>query len=96
MVVGDRIDVDDRAAHGELAAALDLVLTAVSRGDEGIDQLVAVDRGSRPHDDGLHLLDMGTEALHECAHGRDEDLRRNTGAQPPHDPEAPPHRLERR
>ena len=43
MVGGRRVDVDDRAAHRELAARLDLVLAPVAHRDEPLDELVAVD-----------------------------------------------------
>ena len=49
------------------------------------------------HDDRLDVLDVRTEALHERAHGRDDDRGQvvAAGAQPPHHPEAPAHRLGR-
>ena len=43
MVGGRRVDVDDRAAHRDLAARLDLVLAPVAHRDEPVDELVAVE-----------------------------------------------------
>ena len=73
VVVGRRVDVDDRAAHRDLAARLDLVLAPVAAGDERLDQLVAVDPPARAHDDRLDLLDVGPEPLHQRPHRRDDD-----------------------
>ena len=75
MVVGRRVDVDDRAAHRDLAPRLHLVLAPVAAGDEPRDELVAVDLVAGLHHDRLDVLDVRTEALHERAHRRDHDLR---------------------
>ena len=64
-VGGDGEDVDDRAPHGDLAAVLDLVLAPVADADEGGDELVAVALLARPDDDGLDVVDVRAEALHE-------------------------------
>ena len=47
MIGGDRVHVDDRAAHRDLAARLDLVLAAVADLDEPGDELVAVEPARR-------------------------------------------------
>ena len=73
MVGGRGIDVDDRAAHRELAARLDLVLAAVAHRDEPFDELVAVEPGAGADDDRLDVLDVRPEALHERADRRDDD-----------------------
>ena len=97
MVVGRRVHVDDRAAHRDLAARLDLVLAPVAAGDEARDQLVAVDLVAGAHDDRLDLLDVRAEALHQRPHRRDDDRgRRARPGGAPHHPQAPAHRLERR
>ena len=43
VVGGDRVHVDDRAPHRDLAARFHLVLAPVSQLDEAGDELVAVD-----------------------------------------------------
>ena len=97
VVVGGRVDVDDRAAHGDLAARLHLVLAPVAARDQRLDQLVAVDPASRPDHDRLDLLDVRPEPLHERAHRRHHDGGRVVGmAEPPEHAEPPAHRLERR
>jgi hypothetical protein len=59
--------------------------------------LVAVDLLAAAQDDRLHLLDVGTEPLHERTDGRDHHRGQRVAAlpQPPHDPEPAAHRLER-
>ena len=96
MVGGRREDVDDRAAHRDLAAVLDLVLAAVAGGDEPRDELVAVDLVARPHDDRLDVLDVRAEPLHQRPHRRDDDRRRAVAgvAQPPQHAQAAAHRLD--
>ena len=75
-VVGRRgIDVDDRTAHRELAARLDLVLAAVAHRDEPLDELVAVELRAGRDDDRLDVLDVRPEALHERADRRDDHVR---------------------
>ena len=97
VVVGGRVHVDDRAADGDLAPRLHLVLPPVAAGDQRLDQLVAVDPPARPDDDRLDLLDVGPEPLHQRPHRRDHHRRRVLGmAEPPEDAEAPAHGLERR
>ena len=75
MVVGRRVHVDDRAPHRDLAPRLHLVLAPVAAGDQPGDELVAVDLVAGPHDDGLDLLDVRAEPLHQRAHRRHDDLR---------------------
>ena len=75
MVGGRRVDVDDRTAHRELAARLDLVLAAVAHRDELLDELVAVELRAGRHDDRFDVLDVRAEPLHERADRRDDDLR---------------------
>ena len=97
MVRRRRVGIDDRPAHRDLASPLDLVLAPVARGDEPTEQLVAVDLVTLAQDDRVDVLDVRAESLYERAHGRDDDRRRavTTLSQPPHDPQAPAHRLQR-
>ena len=97
MVGGRGIHVDDRAAHRDLAARLDLVLAPVADRDEPRDELVAVDLRALAHDDGFDVLDVRAEALHERAHRRDDRPRQviAAGAQPPDDAQPAAHRLGR-
>ena len=98
MVVGDRVHVDDRAAHRDLAARLDLVLAPVAERDEPLDQLVAVD-ASRPARTTTGSV-SSTWGPSRCTRARTgATTTRSAGrrrAQPPQDPQAPTHRLERR
>ena len=80
VVVGHRVDVDDRAADGDLAPRLDLVLAPVAHRDEARDEVVAVDAVARAHDDRLDVLDVGAEALHQRAHRRHEHGRQRADA----------------
>ena len=73
MVGGRGIHVDDRAAHCELAARLDLVLAAIAHRDESLDELVAVEPRAGPDDDRFDVLDVRPEPLHERADRRDDD-----------------------
>ena len=69
-------DVDDAAAHGELAAVLDLVLAAVAARDEARDELVEVDAARRgATTTGSASLDPRAEALQQRLHRRDDDHR---------------------
>ena len=97
MIRRRRIDVDDRAAHRHLAARLDLVLAPVADRDQLRHELVAVDLGTRAHDDGLDILHVRAEALHERTHGRDDRAWQvlTARAQPPDDPQPAAHRLRR-
>ena len=94
----DGIDVDDRAAHRELAARFDLVLAPVAHRDELLDELVAVD-AARPA--GRRSVRRLRRAGRAAARARGPARRRPragwspSGAQPPHDAEAPAHRLGR-
>ena len=97
VVVGGRVHVDDRAADGDLAPRLHLVLPPVAAGDQRLDQLVAVDPPARPDDDRLDLLDVGPEPLHQRPDRRHHHRGRVLGmAEPPEHAEAPAHGLERR
>ena len=60
------------------------------------DEPVPVEMGPRAGDDRLDVLDVGTEPLHERPHRRHQHRRQVAGAQPPHHPQAPAHRLHRR
>ena len=96
MVVGRRVHVDDRAAHRELAARLDLVLAPVAAGDEALDQLVAVDPVARPHDDRLDSSTCGPSRCTSARTGATTTAAACPDAQPPHHAQAAAHRLERR
>ncbi len=97
VIGGGGIDVDDRAPHRDLAARLDLVLAPVTDGDQLRDELVAVDLRALAHDDGLDVLDVRAEPLHQGPDGRDDRPRQVLAAraQPPDDAQAPAHRLGR-
>ena len=97
-VIGGRgIHVDDRTPHRDLAPRLHLVLAAVPDRDEAFDELVAVDLRARANHDGLDVLDVRTEPLHERAHRRDDGAREvvAAGAESPDDAQPPAHRLGR-
>ena len=66
------VDVDDRAAHGQLPAVLDHLFAAVAGGDELAHQLVPVALLAGDHHHGLHVLDVGPEPLDERPHGGDQ------------------------
>ena len=74
-VGGGREHVDDRAAHGDLAAVLDLVLAAVAVAHEALDELGRVDLVADPDDDRLDVGDVRAEALHEGPDRGDHDAR---------------------
>ena len=96
VVVGGRVHVDDRAAHGHLAARLDLVLAPVATGNQRLHELVAVDPPSGSHHHGIDLFDVGPEPLHERPHRRDDHGRSMVGVtEPPEHAQAAAHRLER-
>ena len=97
MVGGGGIHVDDRAPHRDLAARLDLVLAPVPDRDEPRDELVAVDLRALAHDDGLDVLDVRAEPLHERPHRSDDRPGQvlAAGPQPPDDAQPPAHRLGR-
>ena len=80
VVVGDRVHVDDRPAHRDLASRLDLVLAPVPHRDEPLDELVAVDPLAGPHDDRLDVLDVRAEPLHQRPDRRDEHRRERLAA----------------
>ena len=98
MVVGRRVHVDDRPAHRDLAARFDLVLAPVSERDEPRDQLVAIELRAGMNTDGLEVLDVRAEALHQRPHGRHDHLGEvlAAGAQLPDHAQAVSHRVERR
>ena len=98
MVGGRGIDIDDRATHGELPARFDLVLAAVAHRDEPFDEAVAVEPRACPGDDRFDVLDVWSEPLNERADRGDDDRGKvlAAGAEPPHHPESPAHRLGRR
>ena len=98
MVVGRRIHVDDRPAHGDLAPRLDLVLTPVPERDEPVDERVAVQLRAGVDADGVDILDVRAKPLHQRPHRRYDDLGEllAAGAQLPDHPQAAAHRVERR
>ena len=79
MVIGRRVDVDDRTAHGQLAARLDLVLAPVATGDEAGHELVAVDVVAGRDDDRFDLLDVRARA---AGRAPAPVRRRSPGARP--------------
>ncbi len=68
--------VDDRAAHGDLAAVLDLVLAAVADADKALDQFVAVDLGPARQPNRLDVFNVWSEALDQCPHRRNHHATR--------------------
>ena len=96
VVVGRRVDVDDRAAHRHLAPGLHLVLAAIAHVDEADHQGVTVEVRAGADVDRLDVLHVRTEPLHQRPDRRDQHGRQVTGAQTPHHPQAPAHRLDRR
>ena len=94
-VGGGGEDVDDRAAHRELAPVLDLVLAPIA-----LSPVARSARWSRPgrraSTTGSSVLDVGAETLHERPCGRHDHRQRLVAvAQPPHRAQAPTHRLDR-
>ena len=79
-VRGRREDVEDATAHRELTAVLDLVLAAVARAHEPLDEVLERDLGSLCDDDRRRARGGGAEALKERLHRRDDEWRR--GRQP--------------
>ncbi len=72
VVRGRREDVEDAAAHRELAALADHVGTGVGQLDEPLDQLVEVVLRADTQGDGLDVAQTGGHRLHQRAHGRDD------------------------
>ena len=67
--------VDDRTAHRELAAMLDLVLAAIADTRQPLNEHCRIELVSGTHDDGVDVAGTGTEALHQSARrGDDEQL----------------------
>ena len=98
MVGGRRVDVDDRTAHRELAARLDLVLAAVAHRDEPLDEVVAVDlRAGRRRRSARRPRRAGPSRCTSARIGATTTCGQvlATRAQPPHHPQAPAHRLGR-
>ena len=97
MIGGRREHVDDRAAHPDLAAVLDLVLAPIARVHQRGHELVAVAPLAVAHLDRFDLLDVGAEPLDERADRRDDDIGRPFGVeQPPDRAKATTHRLDPR
>ena len=72
------------------------LLAAVAGVHQSRDQLVTVTSFARPDDDRLHLLHVGSQALHERSDRRDQHPGGTLRiAQTPHDPQPTPHRLHR-
>ena len=91
------VDVDDRAAAGELAAVLDEFLAAVAELDERRRELVGIDLGAGPHDDRVDRRGVGAELLEERPHAGDDHRWHPLGiAEPPQDLEPLAHRLDAR
>ena len=86
--------VDDRAAHGDLSAVLDLVLPAVPEAHQFGDERFGVKLLPGPNDNGGGLLDMRTEALQHRLH-RNHERSRSTRLRPqvPHRSKPTTHRL---
>ena len=98
MVGRRRVDVDDRTAHRELAARLDLVLAAIAHRDEPFDELVAVDlRAGRRRRSVRRPRRAGPSRCTSARIGATTTCGQvlATRAQPPHDPQAAAHRLGR-
>ena len=97
VLLGGREDVDDAAAHGELAALLDQVDPGVRRLGEPAHELVERHRVADAQLDGLEVAETLDLRLEDRAHRRHHDLERSVarvGAgmpQPPQHGQPPPH-----
>ncbi len=91
-----RVDVDDRAATGELAPVLDQLLAAVAELDELRDEPVGVDDRLGSHDDRFDLGGVRTELLEQGPHAGDDDpwAALRPVAHTPQHLEPLPHRLD--
>ena len=67
MLLGGREDVEDAAAHRQLAAALDQVVALVAQLDEPRDQIVQRGLVARDEPDRLDIPDAGDDRLEEGA-----------------------------
>ena len=65
--------IDDRTAHRELAAMLDLVLAAIADAGEPLDECRRIELVSGTDDDGIDVAGTGTETLHQRARGGDDE-----------------------
>ena len=92
-----REHVDDRAAHGELPAMLDLMLTAVPDAHQLTHELGRIQRIAHADHHGLDLGHMRAQALHESPHRR-HDHRRHPArlTQSPDRAQPAPHGLDGR
>ena len=79
IVGGRREDVDDRAPAGDLAAVLDLELTAVPGGHEAADELVGVDLAAPADHDRRRQGAGGGQTLDERPHRCDDGERGGAG-----------------
>ena len=89
-----RVDVDDPAPHGELAAVLDLVLTSVARAPRaGATNSFWSTRSRRDTTTGTAASSTGPNRCNRARTGADDDIGRPRGvAQPPQQPQPPAHR----
>jgi hypothetical protein len=76
VLLGGREDVEDAAADGELAAALDEVRAGVGRGGEPLDDVLERDVVPRPQRHRLEVAEPAHERLQDGAHRRDDDRDR--------------------
>ena len=76
VLLGRREDVDEAAAHGELAALLDEVDPGVRRGRQRTHRLVEVGGLTHGQLDGLEVGETLDLRLEHGAHRRDDDLQR--------------------
>ena len=79
VLLGGREDVDDPAADGELAAALDHVDPAVRRVGQAAHDLVERPGVARRQLDRLDVGEAGDLGLQQAADRRDDDLERTVG-----------------
>ena len=73
-------DVDDGAAHRDLAPSLHLVLAPVAHADQTLHQLVPVDRVTHVQPHRLAVLDVRAEPLHQRPHRGDDHRRGGVAA----------------
>ena len=84
--------IDDRAAHGKLAAVLDLVLAPVAHGHQIGGELGLVDLVAGAHQNRLDHIVAGPEALNQRTDGRHDDLGAPLGiAKVPQHPQSSTH-----
>ncbi len=76
VVFGGRKDVENAAAHGDVAAPLDQIGAAVAGGNQPFDDVVQVGGVADVQRDGFEVAEPGDLRLQQAADGRDDDAQR--------------------